>query len=260
MSIETEIDGGVALVTIDRGEVRNALDNKHIIELTESFRRLQKRSDIGCVVVTGKGSAFCAGQDLKERMSRGVNDTSYHVLDYHNKMLESLQSVRVPTIAAVNGVAAGGGVGLALACDIRILSSSARFVFPFAQLSLALDSGISFWLPRMIGLDKGLLAVLGDSEVDAARAMEMGLGTKEVSRENFVDVTRRMAQSIAQHRPDVTIRIKRQLQQGAQARSIDEVLRAEAYDQGIASASDDHLAAMENFVNKKRDNLNRVIS
>ena len=157
-TITYEKSEGIAIITLNRPDVLNAVNEKMGQELLDSLRAAERDSEVRCVVITGKGRAFCAGediQDLRGDYERGVNPKlGQRLLHKYNPIIRRIRQMEKPVIAAVNGVAAGAGAGIAYSCDLRIASDTAKFIQAFIRVGLAPDSGTSFFLPRLVGFSK----------------------------------------------------------------------------------------------------------
>lgn len=175
-SVLVAVADGVATITLNRPHAFNAFDSALKLALLDALTAVASDAAVRAVVITGTGKAFCAGQDLKEHLGRmqagdPVGDT---VTEFFNPMIESVTQMPKPVIAALNGVAAGAGAGLALACDLRIAARSAVLRTSFAQVGLSADSGLSYTLPRLIGLGRAKRVTLLDEPIDADTALAWG--------------------------------------------------------------------------------------
>ncbi|MCZ7526743.1 MAG: enoyl-CoA hydratase/isomerase family protein [Acidimicrobiia bacterium] len=230
-----ERDAGVALVTLRRPERRNALDDRLLVdELGGAWAELRDDPDTAVVVVTGEGSAFCAGADL-EHCSGFRRPEVADAEDFTRSTLEPVVALhRLPqlTIAAVNGVAVGAGFGMALACDLRILAPTARFMSPFVRMGLVPDYGLSWLLPRLVPMHAALDIMLTGRFVEAAEALELGLAARIVEDPlaDAMDYARRVATG-----PKRAMRVTKQALYRALDLDIEEaVLIEEARSQAIA--------------------------
>ena len=159
---------GVAVVTLNRPEVMNALDRVMREEVTAAVRAAERSARV--IVLTGAGRAFCSGQDLADAGSAEGMDLQRTLRDEYEPMLRAIFDARVPVIAAVNGVAAGAGANLALAADVVIAAETASFVQAFARIGLIPDAGGSYWLPRQIGFARAMGAALFAEKISARQA------------------------------------------------------------------------------------------
>ncbi|RMG51683.1 MAG: 2-(1,2-epoxy-1,2-dihydrophenyl)acetyl-CoA isomerase [Acidobacteria bacterium] len=178
------VEEGIGTITLNRPDVLNAFNDHMFAEMRDVLKRAERDASIRCLVITGAGRAFCAGQDLaslKPALEKG-EPLSYGDLlrRTYNPLILKLRTLEKPIIAAINGVAAGAGFSLALACDVRLAAQSARFTQAFVRIGLVPDSGSTFFLPRIVGWTKAIeLAMTGDP-IDAQTAAELGLVTKVV--------------------------------------------------------------------------------
>lgn len=179
MAIRTDRDQGVLTVRIDRPEALNSVDEGTLQELQEALDGGMGSRKVGAILVEGAGDAFCTGADLRVFQDAAETERVQHVVGRvsgaMNDVIETLALGPKPVVACVDGVAAGGGMGLALACDLRFASPQARFVPGFPGLGLAPDAGTSWFLPRMVGTAQAAQVLLGDQELDADELEAWGL-------------------------------------------------------------------------------------
>lgn len=245
------VAGGVATITLNRPDVLNSMDDAMGRSLISALRRAAADREAACVVLTGAGRGFCAGQDLREPQS----DLGGAIRNRYNPIVRAIRACRQPVIAAVNGVAAGAGCAFTLACDLRIASTQASFVMAFGKIGLVPDSGASFFLPRLIGLGKAMeLALLG-GRVDAGEALRLGLVNRVVAPEELEAATAAWAGELAGGPYSLGL-IKRALLHGAAA-DLEAALEQEAYLQDLAGRSADHREARAAFVEKRPPKFTR---
>lgn len=177
------IDTGVATVTLDRPAAYNALTADLLESLLATFVALRAEPDVRAIVFTGAGKGFCSGQALNDRRSLPDEnaDISVAVVERYNPLLETLITFEKPIVAAINGVVAGAGLGLALACDFRIVADDAVFTTAFVKIGLACDAGTTLLLPRIVGYANALELCLTGERFDARRANALGLVTRLVA-------------------------------------------------------------------------------
>ena len=249
--LRVEVDGPVATVTLDRPEALNALTVPVKVALREALEAIDADHSVRAVILTGAGRAFCAGQDLAERERPDAAPLEVEVRERYNPIIRALRSMGQPVIAAVNGVAAGAGVSLALACDLRIAAEEARFMLAFGRIGLVPDSGASWFLPRIVGLAKAAeLTLVGDT-VDAAEALRLGLVSKVVPGAQLMEEARALADTLAGGAPLANALTKQALQRSMTI-DLDEALEGEAKFQGIAGRSADHAEGLAAFREKRR--------
>ena len=175
-SILLKIENKIAFITLNRPEVFNSFNREMAFLLQKTLDDCEKDSNVRAIVLTGNGKAFCAGQDLKEVTEPELNPGFRKILEEHyNPIIQRIRTIEKPVIAAVNGVAAGAGANIALACDIVVAVESANFIQAFSKIGLIPDSAGTFFLPRLIGFQKATaLMMLGD-KVSAEEALNMGM-------------------------------------------------------------------------------------
>ncbi len=248
--LRVEVDGPVATLTLDRPSALNALTVPVKVALREALESIAGDRSVRTVILTGAGRAFCAGQDLAEREEPDAAPLDVELRERYNPIIRALRSMGQPVIAAVNGVAAGAGASMAFACDLRIASEEARFLLAFGRIGLVPDSGVTWFLPRLVGPAKAAeLALVGDP-VDAAEALRLGLVSKVVPGDQLMTEARALADRLAEGAP-----LALSLTKGALERSLtidlDEALDGEAKLQGIAGASADHAEGLAAFREKR---------
>lgn len=197
-----ERDGHVAILTLNRPEARNALSPTLVQELGQALERAAADSDVRVIVLTGAGGAFCAGADLKAAFSQPelMADLDARILEYH-AMIRAIAFAPKPVIAAVDGGAVGFGCDLALACDLRILSTRAYLQEKFVKIGLMPDGGGTYWLPRLIGTARAMEYILTGAAIDAEKANAFGLANRVVAPENVMDEAMSLARELAKGPP-----------------------------------------------------------
>ncbi len=202
------------------------------------------------VILTGAGRAFCAGQDLKERLEPDAAPLAVEVRDRYNPIITAMRDLDRPIVGAINGVAAGAGASLAFACDIRIAADTASFALAFGRIGLVPDSGATWFLPRLVGPSKAAeLALLGDS-LTATDAERFGLVTRVVPADELPDAARAIATRLAGLAPQALALTKRALDRAWDI-DLETALEEEAYRQGIAGGTSDHREGLAAFLDKR---------
>jgi 2-(1,2-epoxy-1,2-dihydrophenyl)acetyl-CoA isomerase len=244
-----EVAEGVATITLNRPEKFNAFTEQMHKDIIDALKQAGKNPDVRCVVITGTGKAFNAGQDLRD-VQGGEVDYGGFLRKRYNPMIMQIRGTEKPVIAAVNGVAAGAGMSLALACDIRLVSEKAWFVNAFVNIGLVPDSGGCYFLPRIVGIGKALeLAMTGD-RVSAEEAYRIGLANKVCSAENFEAEVKEYAARLAKLPTKGIGLIKRTMYKGLEM-GLEETLEYEAYCQDIAGSTADHKEGVQAFLEKR---------
>lgn len=189
---------GVAYLTLNRPEKYNSFNHEMAMELQQRLDACEADAEVRCIYLTGAGKAFCAGQDLAEATDPQGPALEQIVAEHYNPIILRLRHIEKPIVAAVNGVAAGAGANIALACDVVLATESASFIQAFSKIALIPDSGGTFFLPRLVGMQRALaLAMLGD-KVSAADAMQMGMIYKFFPDADFEAESKKIAQTLAQ--------------------------------------------------------------
>ena len=156
MTLNTTIEEGVLFISLNRPEVFNSFNREMALALQQKLDTAKDDDSVRSIVITGEGKAFCAGQDLVEATDPNGPELQSIVCDHYNPIIEKIRTIEKPVIAAVNGVAAGAGANIALACDIVLAKESASFIQAFSKIGLIPDSGGTFFLPRLVGMQKAL--------------------------------------------------------------------------------------------------------
>lgn len=243
-------EGAVRTLTLNRPAALNACTSTMLVELREALAAAASDEQTRCVLITGAGRAFCAGQDLSDPLvapdeTQPPKNLGHMLEHFYNPMLLALRAMPVPVIAAVNGVAAGSGANLALACDLVLAAESASFIQAFTRIGLAPDSGGTWLLPRLVGRARAMqLAMLGD-KLPAAEAAAMGLIARCVPDAELPSQAMAMAQRLAAMPAQALVETRRAMDEGL-TMSFEQALAAEAalqsrlgyaadYNEGVAA-------------------------
>lgn len=249
-----ERSGGVAILTLNRPQVLNAFNEALLAELARALRDVQEDPDVASVIITGAGRAFCAGQDLharREIFERGeVPHLGEGLSERYRPVIMRIRTMEKPVIAALNGVAAGAGCGLALACDLRTAANEASLILSFGRVGLAFDCGSSFFLPRIIGLGRAFEMALTADPIPAVEAERIGLLNRVYPAEELLPQTRALAERFAQGPTEALGLIKRDLNRALSV-DLETALDYEAYQQEIAGRSSDFREGVMAFVDKR---------
>ncbi len=197
MEITKKIEKGVCYLFLNRPEVFNSFNAKMALLLQEELIFASKDSQVRAIVLSGTGKAFCAGQDLGEAVDPKGPSLQDIVKKHYNPIIELLRSIEKPVIGAVNGVAAGAGANIALACDITIAKESASFIQAFSKIGLIPDSGGTYFLPRLIGMQKALALMMTGDKVSAKDAEAMNMIYKAVADDDFEITVQQFAETLA---------------------------------------------------------------
>ena len=249
-----EIADGVATITLARPQAYNALTADLLDSLAVTLRTLERDPSVRALVLTGEGKGFCAGQALDDPRTMGEPiDLGSTVEKRYGPLLLKLMTIEKPVIAAVNGVAAGAGMGIACACDFRIVAETASFTTAFVKIGLVPDSALSFTLPRLIGYAKALELCMLSDKIDAARADALGLCTQVVPFDRCVAEAQALAARLAKGPRSIGL-IKRELVRNGLG-DVQAALAYEAHLQSVAGATADFAEGVDAFANKRAPNF-----
>ncbi|HEY7003027.1 MAG TPA: enoyl-CoA hydratase-related protein [Gaiellaceae bacterium] len=246
--VETQRDGGVMTITLNRPDVLNAFDRA----MQEGFRAALKEArdpDVRAVVLTGAGRGFCVGQDLKE-FREGAGDLAERLRTTYNRNVVALRSLEKPVIAAVNGAAAGAGLALAAACDVRIAADSATFVPAFITIGLVPDTGASFFLARLLGYGRAFEWLCSGKRLTAADAHAWGFVLEVVESGKLDERAAAFAAEFAAL-PTRAIGMTKRLLDHAATSTLEQQLELEAQLQAAAAASEDFTEGVASFLEKR---------
>ncbi len=242
---------GVAEITLNRPESLNAFDDAMAAELQDALKTAERDSAARALLLTGAGKSFSAGQDLAAIRQRPEGHSfREHLLKTYNPIVAKLQSIEKPVIAAVNGAAVGAGFGIALACDIRYASESAKFRMAFIGIGLAPDSGTSYFLPRLVGMGRALELAYTNEVIDSAEALRLGLVNKILPAAGLLPQARALATRLAQG-PTTGYGLTKRAMLHAAGVSFTDSLDYEAHLQDAAGRTADHAEGVAAFLEKR---------
>ena len=249
-----DVEDGVATITLNRPGAMNSLDTQTKDLLLETVLRAADDASVRCVVLTGSGRAFCVGQDLREHVtdiaSKSLEEVWSTVERHYWPTVLAIATMDKPVIAAVNGIAAGAGMSLALACDLRIAADTAAFNTAFTAIGLSCDTGGSWTLPRLIGPTKAMEMLLMPRSVTAAEALEIGLVTSVVAAADLAQTVGTLAATLAKGPTRAYAAVKQSVAFAA-THPLAETLEFEAKMMAWTGGSTDHRNAVESFVAKE---------
>jgi 2-(1,2-epoxy-1,2-dihydrophenyl)acetyl-CoA isomerase len=250
--IEVKIDNNVAWISLNRPEVFNSFNREMALQLQTTLDDCNSNAFVRALVITGNGKAFCAGQDLKEVTNPELNPGFRKILEEHyNPIIQKIRNIEKPIIAAVNGVAAGAGANIALACDIVVAIEQASFIQAFSKIGLVPDSAGTFFLPRLIGFQKASALMMLGEKVTASEALAIGMIYKIVPSELFDEEVRNLANNLAQM-PTKAIGLTKRLLNQSMNNNLEQQLKLESDLQIEASSSNDYNEGVTAFVEKRK--------
>jgi 2-(1,2-epoxy-1,2-dihydrophenyl)acetyl-CoA isomerase len=249
--LRVEVADAVATLTLDRPDALNSLTVPLKDELARTIRSLGRDAAVRAVVLTGAGRAFCAGQDLRERLEPDAAPLAAEVRERYAPIILAMRRLEKPIIGAINGVAAGAGASLAFACDIRIAAEESSFILAFGRVGLVPDSGATWFLPRLIGASRAAELTMTTDPLSAADAERIGLVSRVVPGPSLLEEAHALAARLAAGAPVALGLTKRALNRAFGA-TLEDQLEYEAILQGIAGATADHAEGVAAFVEKRK--------
>lgn len=251
-SIEFKIENNIGWLKLNRPNVFNSFNREMALRLQDNLDSCEKDPEVRAIVIIGNGKAFCAGQDLKEVTTPDLNPGFKKILEEHyNPIVTRIRKIEKPIIAAVNGVAAGAGANIALACDVVVASERAGFIQAFSKIGLIPDSAGTFFLPRLIGFQKAsALMMLGD-KVSAEEAEKLGMIYKVFGAEEFEAEVEKLASYMA-NMPTKALGMTKRLLNRSLVNDLNAQLELESELQIEAAQSEDYAEGVKAFVEKRK--------
>jgi 2-(1,2-epoxy-1,2-dihydrophenyl)acetyl-CoA isomerase len=251
MEISRKFENGIVYLKLNRPEVFNSFNKKMAFLLQEELIFASKDSQIRAIVLTGEGKAFCAGQDLAEATDANGPELQDIVKKHYNPIITLIRSSEKPIICAVNGVAAGAGANIALACDITIAKKSASFIQAFSKIGLIPDSGGTYFLPRIIGMQKALALMMTGDKISADEAEQMNMIYKAVADEDFDLFVKTFSEKIALM-PTKALFLTKKAVNESFSNNLEEQLNLEEKLQTEAGKSRDFKEGVQAFLEKRK--------
>ena len=247
----TTLQSATLTISLNRPERANAFNFEMIAELRGALKQAATDSQVRCVVLTGEGNSFCAGHDITEMLAAQGQDISYreHLGETYNPLILQIRQLGKPVIAAVNGPVAGAGLGVALACDMRISSETALFTVGFTGIGLVPDSAVSLLLPTLIGLGRATEFSFTNQPITAAQALEWGMLNQVVSGNKLAEVVANLAAGLAAG-PTGAYGLTKRLFNKNYLPNLEEALGFEGELQEVASQGQEHVEGVQAFLKK----------
>ncbi|MEO0312586.1 MAG: hypothetical protein RIQ89_2243 [Bacteroidota bacterium] len=247
----TIVGESIMLIALNRPEKFNSFNREMALALQAALDNAGANSQIRCVVITGNGKAFCAGQDLSEAVNPDGPGIAKIVMEHYNPIILKIRNLAKPVVAMINGVAAGAGANIALCCDIAIASHSASFIQAFSKIGLVPDSGGSFTLPRLVGWQRASALMITGDKVSADEAHKMGMIYRATSAESLYDETIKLAETLASM-PTKAIAQTKQMLNSSAFNNLETQLSVELHEQVIAAQSADYKEGVAAFLEKRQ--------
>lgn len=250
-TLKFEINAGVAVIRLNRPSVFNSFNREMALALQDALDECATNKEVRAIYLSAEGKAFCAGQDLQEAIAEGDPDIEDIVREHYNPIILKLREIEKPIVAAVNGVAAGAGANIALACDVVIAARSASFIQAFSKIGLIPDSGGTFMLPRLIGWQKASALMMLGEKISAERAEQMGMIFKVVDDETFAAESMATAQKLASM-PTRGLGLTKRLLNQSFENDLSEQLEQEGVAQVEAANTYDYKEGVNAFLEKRK--------
>ena len=254
-TVKTDIENHVAYLRLNRPEAFNSFNRDMALGLQSALDFCEKDERIRAIVITGEGKAFCAGQDLKEATDEKLNPGFRVLLEEHYApIIKRIRNIEKPIIAAVNGVAAGAGANIALACDIVVASSQAKFIQAFSKIGLIPDSGGTFFLPRLIGIQRATALIMTGDAVDAKEAERIGMIYRVYESDVFEEEVDKLAVKLS-NAPTKALALSKKALNASVQNSLNQQLELETELQLEASQTADYNEGVTAFKSKRKPNF-----
>jgi 2-(1,2-epoxy-1,2-dihydrophenyl)acetyl-CoA isomerase len=250
-SILSEIKNCVAVITLNRPDKFNAFNREMALLLQQILDDCEADVNVRCVLITGAGKAFSAGQDISELVGENAIGIDKILSEHYNPIVSRIRNLNKPVVAAVNGVAAGAGANIALCCDIVLAASSSSFIQAFSKIGLIPDSGGTFFLPRLIGFQKASALMMTGDKVSADEADKMGMVYKVIDDTIFAEEAFKAAANLAQM-PTLGLAYTKMALNHSMHRTFEEQLREEDILQRKAAATEDYAEGINSFLEKRK--------
>lgn len=249
-----EVLENVAYITFRRPDLLNSFNRDLALAVQKHLDTAEADENVRAIVITGEGRGFCAGQDLSEATGENAPELAQIVREHYNPVIRRIRKIEKPVIAAVNGVAAGAGANMALACDIVIATESAKFIQAFSQIGLIPDSGGTYLLPRLVGMGKAAALAFLAERITAKEAAEMNLIWKWVEDTSFNDFVKQTSNKLATL-PTKGIGYTKRLFNESWTNNIDTQLDREEEIQSQAGQTNDYKEGVAAFLEKRKPNF-----
>ena len=252
--IHFEKKDGVGKITLNRPEKYHSFVREMALKLQETLDKCEKEDEIRSVMITASGKAFCAGQDLTEATDPNGRNISTIIQEHYNPIILKIRNLNKPVIAAVNGIAAGAGASLALCCDIIVASENASFLQAFSKIGLVPDSGSTYFLPRLVGIQKAGALMMTAESISAHEAEKMGMIYKVYPQDDFEKESWNLVSKIAKM-PTKALSLTKKLLNSSVENSLEDQLKLEEKYQSLAANTEDFNEGVKAFLEKRKANF-----
>jgi len=249
--IKYEITNGVAKITLNRPEKFHSFVREMALQLQEKLDDCNVNKDVRAILITAEGKAFCAGQDLSEATDPNGPELTKIIQEHYNPIIRKIRNIEKPVVAAVNGVAAGAGASIALCCDIVVATENASFTQAFSKIGLIPDSAGTFFLPRLVGLQKATALMMTAESISANDAEKMGMIYKVFPDESFVERSWNLVSKLSQM-PTKGLGLTKRLLNESYNNNLEQQLDMEDKCQSIAGETNDFKEGVQSFLEKRK--------
>ena len=250
-----EIKNQVAIITLNRPEKYHAFIREMALDLQDKLDLCKSDNNIRAIIITASGKAFCAGQDLGEVTDTNKSNLTKMVQEHYNPIIRKIRAIEKPIIAAVNGVAAGAGASIALSCDIVVAKESAVFVQAFSKIGLIPDSGGTFFLPRLVGIQRAAALMMTADPISAIEAQNMGMIYRTFKDDEFIESSFDLAERLAQM-PTKALGLTKRLLNKSLNNDLETQINEEEKHQTIAGKTNDFKEGIASFLEKRKPKFN----
>ncbi|MBT7895888.1 MAG: 2-(1,2-epoxy-1,2-dihydrophenyl)acetyl-CoA isomerase [Flavobacteriales bacterium] len=250
-----EIKNQVAIITLNRPEKYHAFIREMALDLQDKLDLCKSDNNIRAIILTASGKAFCAGQDLGEVTDKNKSNLTKMVQEHYNPIIRKIRAIEKPIIAAVNGVAAGAGASIALSCDIVVAKESAVFVQAFSKIGLIPDSGGTFFLPRLVGIQRAAALMMTADPISAIEAQNMGMIYRTFKDDEFIESSFDLAERLAQM-PTKALGLTKRLLNKSLNNDLETQINEEEKHQTIAGKTNDFKEGLASFLEKRKPKFN----
>ncbi len=252
--IKSEITNNVGKIYLNRPDKYHSFIREMALKLQDVLKEYKNNDDVRSILITAQGKAFCAGQDLNEAIDPNQPDITQIIEEHYNPIIRIIRSIEKPVIAAVNGVAAGAGASIVIACDIIIASEKASFIQAFGKIGLIPDSGATFILPRLIGMQRATSLMLTGDPVSANDAQKMGMIYKVYESGIFVEESIKLSEKLAKM-PTRGLGLTKKALNSSLNNNLEGQLELEKEYQTIAANTNDYKEGVKAFLEKRKPNF-----
>ena len=252
--IKFEIIEGVGKITLNRPEKHHSFIREMAFQFQNALDKCNEEKEVRAILITATGKAFCAGQDLGEAIDPNGPDLTQMVQEHYNPIIRKIRNMEKPIVAAVNGVAAGAGASIALCCDIVVATESATFIQAFSKIGLIPDSAGTFFLPRLVGMQKAAALMMTAEPISAKDAEVMGMIYKSFSDESFEEESWKLVSKLAKM-PTIGLGLTKRLLNASYSNNLEQQLDMEDKCQTIAGNTIDFKEGIEAFLKKRKPNF-----